>query len=173
MPKFLIRLAETNDIPLLEDVERSAAKAFSVLQRHVPNSENIVPQSLLVKMAGQRKLWVASNEAGKIIGFAGCRDMDGILYLHEISVACEFQKQGAGRKLMQTVLNEATAAGYPAVGLTTSKDIAWNFPFYETLGFREIAAHEYPSLEAQLQNAISNGADQSTRCAMIIRLNQR
>lgn len=173
MPEFLIRLAEPDDVPWLEDVERSAAKAFSVLDCPLPNGSPTVPQSLLMEMAGRGKLWVACNESGKIIGFVGCRDMDDILYVHEISVAYAFQKQGAGRSLMQAVLDEATVAGYPAVGLTTSRDIVWNFPFYETFGFREIAAYECPALSAQLQDEVHNGANPATRCAMIIRLDSR
>ena len=130
-----------------------------------------VPKELLMEMANDRKLWVAINDADQPIGFIGCRNMDNVLYIHEISVAYEFQKQGVGRKLMLTALNDAASKGYAAVGLTTRRDAVWNMPFYKTLGFFEILdIQEYPNLWAQLQDEIKNGATASIRCAMVKKL---
>ena len=162
-----IRLANLDDIATLDSVERSAAAAFLALPDYTP-SDRTVPEALLIEMANEKKLWVATDDDGKIVGFVGCKDMDGVLYVHEISVAYECQKQGIGRLLMLTVLNEAFRSGYVAVGLTTRRNAAWNMPFYKTLGFYEVVEErECPVLWSQLQNEIHHGASSSVRCAMM------
>jgi len=163
-----IRLAQPEDIPILGGVERSAAAAFLALPNHTP-SYRTVPEDMLTEMATGKKLWVATGDDDKIIGFVGCRCLDNILYVHEISVVYECQKQGVGRQLMLTVLNEAIKNEYAAVGLTTRRNAAWNMPFYKTLGFHELTEErECPVLWRQLQSEINHGADPSIRCAMIL-----
>ena len=162
-----IRFAKAKDIPFLADVERSAAKAFQALPNHI-SSDRTVDVAALEKMAAAQKLWVAEMSQGIIAGFLGCEDKGKFLYVHEISVAHEFQKQGIGRRLMTTILDEAGRLGYSAVGLTTRRDAVWNAPFYESLGFHYLLdGQEWPSLFEQLQKEIAQGANPSIRCAMI------
>ncbi len=140
--------------------------AFRVLQDYVPD-DRTVPAHILNAMANAKKLWVAVSD-NKPVSFVGCRDMGTLLYVHEISVAHNFQKQGIGRKLMQTVIENATGGGYLAIGLTTRRDARWNMPFYASLGFAEITdTGTWPDLFAQLQKEIADGANPTTRCAMI------
>ena len=162
-----IRLADLNDLRHLEDVERSAAKAFLILPGYKDDSST-VPLEMLEKMAADKNLWVAVAERDKIVGFIGCRKMDDFLYIHEISVAFEHQKQGIGCHLVRTVINEAARAGYSAIGLTTRRDATWNMPFYKKMGFVEVKdKQKWPGLFSQLEKQIENGADPSLRCAMV------
>jgi ribosomal protein S18 acetylase RimI-like enzyme len=162
-----VRLATPDDIPFLEEVERSASAAFHVLSDYVPN-ERTVPSETLVGMASAQKLWVAVTDEDKLVGFIGCRIIDNLFYIHEISVAYDFQKQGIGRHLMLTALQAARRAGYAAAGLTTRRDAIWNMPFYKSLGFTEVSNDQnWPMLFIQLQKEIAEGAAPSMRCAMI------
>lgn len=166
---FSVRLASPQDILHLEGIERSAATAFSIYPEYSPDWPT-VPQEKLQAMAKDKKLWVAVSEENKPIGFAGCRDMDNILYVHEISVSADCQKQGIGRKLMDTILSFASLEQYDGVGLTTSRDVPWNMPFYKTLGFSEMTDQiEQPMLWEQLQHEIKDGANPRTRCTMLKR----
>lgn len=162
-----IRLANENDISFLADVERSASIVFHSLPDY-DSSGRTVETVLLEKMIEAQKLWVAVNSKDQTVGFIGCRNIDDFLYIHEISVAYDFQKKGIGRLLMQNVLQEAEHSGYPAVGLTTRRDALWNGPFYKSLGFVEVTdAKEWPGLFTQLQKEVNQGANPSIRCAMI------
>lgn len=162
-----MRPAIPADIPLLPDVERSAARAFLALPGYV-ESGRTVPEDVLAGMAEAGRLWVAVDGEDRPVGFVGCRDLGQLLYVHEISVALPFQKQGIGRRLMRTVLAEALNRGYPAVGLTTRRDAVWNAPFYASLGFAEIQdSNAWPELFARLQKEIAEGADPAQRCAMV------
>ena len=109
----------------------------------------------------------------KPVGFIACREMDGLLYVHEMSVAVEHQKQGIGRNLMLKILDEAAKANYPGVSLTTRRHASWNMPFYKKLGFIEVEdAREWPGLFAQLQKEINSGTDSLERGAMIKKLKE-
>lgn len=95
------------------------------------------------------------------------------MYIHEISVAYEAQKQGIGRRLMLTVLDFAQNGGYSAIGLTTRRDARWNMPFYQSLGFIETRdAQVWPDLFARLENEVAQGANPAIRCAMVRMLQQ-
>lgn len=131
-----IRSAITTDIPILEDVERSAAKAFTSLPDYEPDDQT-VPQPILTEMMNNGLLWVAVSSDDIPVGFIGCREIDNMLYIHEISVAFEYQKRGIGQDLMQYVLTVAPDKNYKAVGLTTRRDTDWNMPFYKKMGFEE------------------------------------
>lgn len=165
-----IRLATIDDVQYLADVERSAARAFHVLPDYIKTGHT-VPTELLVNMAADGKLWVAVDDQKKPVGFIACREMDGLLYVHEVSVAFEHQRQGIGRNLMLKVLDEAVRAGYPGVSLTTRRQAAWNMPFYKKLGFLEVeSAQEWLGLFVQLQKEIDSGTASLERCAMIKKL---
>ena len=162
-----IRPAAEKDIKILADVERSAAEAFLTLSEYIP-SDRTVPSDLLMQMMTNKNLWVATVDESEPVGFIGCMDMNNLLYVHEISVAHKFQKQGIGRRLMLHIIDGASRANYPAVGLTTRRDAVWNMPFYKTLGFIETTeSQKWPGLFAQLQKEIDNGADSAIRCAMV------
>jgi ribosomal protein S18 acetylase RimI-like enzyme len=166
-----IRPATRDDIQYLADIERSAAQAFRILPDYVDNTHT-VPTELLVGMAETGKIWVAVADQ-KPVGFIACGEMDGFLYVHEMSVAFEHQKQGIGRNLMLKVLDEAAKANYPGISLTTRRHAAWNMPFYKKLGFIEAEnAQELPGLFAQLQKEINSGTASLERCAMIIKLKE-
>ncbi len=161
-----IKFAEDNDIYHLSAVERSAAQAFHVLKDYESSDRTVSPEQLLA-MQATNLLWVAQN-AQQLVGFIGCRGMGALLYIHEVSVAYDYQQQGIGRQLMQTAIHAAEEQGYTAVGLTTRRDAPWNMPFYQSLGFTELPHHNaYPQLTAQLAREIIEGADPAIRCAMV------
>jgi len=164
---FIIRLGNKDDVASLENVERSAAEAFAILPDYRPGGRTVPPQ-ILYKMVVSKNLWVAVDKEDRVKGFVGCQTMDDCLYVHEISVALNFQKQGIGRRLMNTVIDEAAKRGHAGVVLTTTRHVRWNMPFYKTLGFSEVIdGQKWPNLYAQLQKEIVESADASTRCAMV------
>jgi GNAT superfamily N-acetyltransferase len=164
---YTIRVAGDRDIPLLEEVERLAEKAFVVLSDYVL-SGNTVPQALLQEMAARQMLWVATSDDDRPIGFVACREMESLLYVHEISVAFEHQKKGVGRRLMERVIDHAIARNYSHIGLTTNRHVDWNKPFYATLGFSEIGdGEEHPELWQHLLEEIKNRTNPGERCAMV------
>ncbi len=161
-----IRTAREEDIPQLANVELSAAKAF-IGSKVGSVADRTVAPALLSKLAARGTLWVAVEEADKPVGFAACYPLDGFFYLHEISVAQEFQGRSIGRRLMNVIEDYAFDKAYPYIGLITFRDIRWNGPFYQSLGYREIAPDLYSGLHNKFKEDIRNGFDPAMRCAMI------
>jgi predicted N-acetyltransferase YhbS len=53
-----------------------------------------------------------------------------------MSVDPAHSRRGLGTRLVQSVIDAARGGGFAGLTLTTFKDIPWNGPFYEKMGFR-------------------------------------
>lgn len=160
-----IRLAVEKDVPYLDAVEQSAAKAFIGSSVGYIESRS-VPQELLLKLCNNGTLWVAVED-DKPVGFVATYPLDGFLYVHEISVAHDQQGKGIGRRLMNVVEDYAIDKDYPYIGLITFRDIRWNGPFYKSLGYKEIAPDTYSGLHNKYKHGLRPDRDPSLRCVMI------
>ncbi|MFD1048274.1 GNAT family N-acetyltransferase, partial [Kibdelosporangium lantanae] len=103
-------------------------------------------------------VWVAGDPP---VAFAYADWLDGRLHLHQIAVHPSYVRQGIGSALMARVISAAGSAG---VKLTTFRDVPWNGPWYEKLGFREL--HELTPALAALVEAERGLADLGPRVVM-------
>lgn len=121
-------------------------------------------------MLAEGLVWVAEDE-GELTGFAACQLYMDALHLWEIAVRHDRQGRGAGRALMAEVGAEARRRDAGAVTLTTFRELPWNGPFYESLGYRILARHELNGrLTAILMRERRLGLDVDARCAMRLTL---
>jgi GNAT superfamily N-acetyltransferase len=110
--------------------------------------------------------WVGEVEH-QVIGFLCAHEMDRDLHIEELAVRQEWQGQGIGRRLLQTVVEYARRNGFRSVTLTTFREVAWNEPFYRSMGFEIIPAEKMdPQLEEILCAEIARGFAADKRCAM-------
>jgi GNAT superfamily N-acetyltransferase len=72
------------------------------------------------------------------VGFVLLELVDQGLHLSELSVAPDHGRRGLGRRLVEFVCEWGRVQGFDALTLTTYRDVAWNGPFYQRLGFRVI-----------------------------------
>jgi predicted N-acetyltransferase YhbS len=133
---YIIRSARAEELPLLAQIERSAAALFldtpyAFLANDEPLSLEFVRQRFQV---GQ--VWVAVDPQNVVVGFAITRELDDTIYLQEMDVAPAHGQKGLGSALVETVCTWAQLQGYGAISLSTFRDLAWNAPFYSKLGFR-------------------------------------
>jgi GNAT superfamily N-acetyltransferase len=133
-----IRSARIEELPLLSQIEQSAARLFldtpyTFLVNDDPLSLDFVQQQF---HAG--RVWVAVNCHETVVGYAIAREVDNTLYLQQIDVAPEHGRRGIGAALVKTVCDWATQQGYAIVSLSTFRDLPWNAPFYSKLGFRPV-----------------------------------
>ena len=91
----------------------------------------------------------------------------GELHIWEFDVRLDGQRRGIGRRLLQRLIAEASAAGLSAITLTTFRDVPWNGPFYQSMGFKLLASEELDvRLNALLATEIDKGLPAARRCAM-------
>jgi GNAT superfamily N-acetyltransferase len=92
------------------------------------------------------------------VGFAVADVIDGAAHIEQVSVHPAHAHQRIGAMLLDHVAAWAVRQGLPAMTLVTFRGVPWNAPYYERLGFRELAASEVtPGLIAR--RAADRGAD--------------
>ena len=135
---YKIRSARVEELPLLSQVEQSAARLFldtpyAFLVNDEPLSLDFVQQQF---HAGQ--VWVAVDCHEIVVGYAIAREVDDTLYLQQIDVEPEHGRRGIGSALVNTVCDWAKQQGYSIVSLSTFRDLPWNAPFYSKLRFNPV-----------------------------------
>jgi GNAT superfamily N-acetyltransferase len=68
-------------------------------------------------------------------GFVCLELVDKIPHVWQLAVDPDHARQGLGRSLMEAALDWARSEQFDAITLTTYRDVPWNRPFYESLGF--------------------------------------
>ena len=131
------------DLRHLQSVERRAVALFEGWWKETGLTPAVLADvSGLDELEAARvrgHLWVATTSANEIVGFAQVVILDGVAHLDEVDVVPEHGRRGVGSRLVDAVCRWAQEAGYPAVTLSTFRDVPWNRAFYERRGFRPIA----------------------------------
>ncbi|WP_085687169.1 MULTISPECIES: GNAT family N-acetyltransferase [unclassified Pseudomonas] len=165
---FTVRAARAADATALPAIEQSAAELF----RRDPSlswlADAAVPQASEHSPAIERgELWVAENNDGQLAGFLRAVTVDRQLHIEELSVSQHFQGRGVGRKLLLAAIEQARLWQLRAVTLTTFRDLPWNAPFYQRMGFALLSAEDTGAhLNHVLRDEIAHGLPGERRCAM-------
>lgn len=172
---YLVEPARAADLPALPRIEREAVSLFEPWQlpESVLNDTTSIEEFQAAHDAGL--LWIARTP-DEVVGFALVELLDGCPHLEEIDVHPAHGRRGVGRALMNAVMTWARDVGYPSITLTTFRDVPWNAPFYERLGFRVLEPSELtPGLEAVVQDEATRGLDRDRRVVMrhILRVAER
>lgn len=165
---FTIEPARIEDIAQLSAIEREAASLFAGWQVpiEVLEEETSLPEFSAAQRAG--RLWVARSNGGSVVGFALVDLVGGRPHLEEIDVHPSHGRRGIGRALVEAVRAWARASGYTSLTLTTFREIPWNAPFYERIGFRVLPTHELsPDLQAVVRDEAARGLDPAARVVMV------
>jgi GNAT superfamily N-acetyltransferase len=165
--KIVIRAAEPDELKRLGDIERSAGELFREQGLDDVADGSTVAPEFVVSFARFGAVLVAEAD-GTLAGFALVASYDRHAHLYEVSVSKDFQGEGIGRKLVGAVNEWARSKGFKAVTLSTFSDVPWNAPFYETIGFRQLAAHEWtPAFHVLRAHEEDAGLDIDRRCFMM------
>lgn len=166
---YLIRRARAEDAALLGGLEQAAARRFAeVGLARIAGGRPTAAEEYLEGIAAGL-IWVAARGDGTLAGLAIAGWRDGQGYLAELSV----HPGDAGRRLGARLIGEVEAwalrEGFTRLSLTTFRDVPWNRPYYERLGFRVLAEEEIgPELGEVRRNERTRGLDDlSPRVAMM------
>jgi GNAT superfamily N-acetyltransferase len=78
-----------------------------------------------------------------------------------------YGRRGLGGRLLEAVCDWARAHGYPAVTLSTFRDVPWNGPFYRRHGFRDLRPAEWtPGMQAIREKEARHGLRVEARVFM-------
>ena len=163
----VIRPGRPGDLPRLGAIEDSGAETFTAYGQPLADGSPPSPPDQWADALAAGLLWVADDAAVGPIGFVAGKVTDDGLYIEEVDVVMERQREGHGRRLMQAAIDGARDRRLAAVTLTTFRSIPWNAPFYASMGFDVLEAPT-PHLAATLAKEAASGFED--RCAMRLAL---
>ena len=155
---MLIRLAQPAELPYLQEIENAAGESFRDIG--MPEIADDDPMSL--EALAEHEVRVAVGEEGVPVAFVAISDVDGAIHIHEAAVHPSHARQGIGAALIEHVRRSGRA-----VTLTTFRDVPWNQPYYERLGFR-VVTDVSPGLAEIMRGEASRGLDPANRVAMVL-----
>jgi GNAT superfamily N-acetyltransferase len=135
---YEVRSATREDLPALAAVERAAQALFAEAGMPELRDAPVLDLSEVERYFAEGFVAVATHPRDGVVGFVVVRPLGGCAHVQEIDVHPDHGHMGLGRRLLELALDWSRRAGYPAVTLTTFRDVAWNAPFYARCGFREL-----------------------------------
>lgn len=140
---YQIRLARLDEVARLQQVEHDAGALFAGLGLIDDTLDASFPLAELKRLIGLGQVWVACTADDLVVGAVITSVRDGTGYVEELDVLPAHGRRGLGARLLACVCTWAERQGYPAVTLSTFRDVPWNGPFYRKQGFRELAREEW------------------------------
>jgi GNAT superfamily N-acetyltransferase len=168
---YTIHLATAAHVAALPGIESKAAARFAGW--HVPRAVLIKTTSLPALAAAQAtgQLWVALSRSDDPVGFGLVEALGTRLHLEELDVLPDHGGRGIGTALVDEIERWARLNRFREIALTTFRDVPWNAPFYQKLGYEIV---DEPRLDAVLRRWLKDdgarGLDQTRRVAMRKRL---
>jgi GNAT superfamily N-acetyltransferase len=162
----VIRPLRPSDAPVVQGIERHAGDRFrTVGLAHVADDDPFSVGELSEYASGGRG-WVATDDDTPI-AYAVVDVIDGNAHVEQVSVHPDHQGRGIGRALLDRVAEWARSNGMPAMTLTTFRDVEWNQPLYEHLGFVVMTDDEVgPELVELVAEEAEDGLDPELRSCM-------
>jgi ribosomal protein S18 acetylase RimI-like enzyme len=165
---IVVRPASVDDVPAMQAVSIAAAERFrGVDDPRIARSADAPPYWTegLERASREQRAWVAVDDGGSVVGFAVAWVVDGEGHLDELAVVPEHGRRGVGRALVDEVVAWTVAQDLASITLTTFRDVPWNAPYYEKLGFHVVEPLT-PVLQALIDQQATWGLEPSLRVVM-------
>jgi GNAT superfamily N-acetyltransferase len=133
-----VRPVRPGEFALLRDVERDAGQRFRTVGLEVIADNEPTSEAFIAAIGSHGVALCAVDDNDEPVGFVLAGRLDQALHVYELSVATVWGGQGIGRRLMSEVTDRARGLGVASLTLATFRDVPWNRPFYERLGFAEV-----------------------------------
>lgn len=164
---YTVERATAAQIAALPAIERAAAERFRGWD--VPDAimREATPSSVLQAARASGLLWVALDRGGDPVGFAYVKSASKRVHLEELDVHPDHGRRGIGTALLRVVERWAIASERCEITVTTFRDVPWNAPFYEAVGFEMVAPADLDAeLKERLHAEAERGLDPARRVAM-------
>jgi GNAT superfamily N-acetyltransferase len=162
-----VRAAAPRDFETLRAIERAAGRLFVDIGMEDIAADEPPSVEVLSGYADRGMAWVLADADDAPVGYVIVDIVDGCAHVEQISVHPDQQRKGHGRTLIDHVADWARSQSMAALTLTTFREVPWNAPYYERLGFRPLAEAELgPELAAVRANEAAHGLDPTTRVCM-------
>jgi GNAT superfamily N-acetyltransferase len=155
------------DVPALQELERAAGETFRPLGMDRIADDDPLPAAELLRFGRAGLAWVGEDVDGTPVAYLAAEVVDGALHVEQVTVHPRAARRGLGGELLEHAAGLARARGLAALTLTTFRDVPWNAPYYERLGFRAVPEPGLgPGLRAVRRHEASIGLDAWPRVVM-------
>ena len=159
-----IRPARADEIERVREIERVSATRFLGTDRAWLAEDEPTDAGTLAERIGAGRLLVAAD--GEVpVAFVMFRPLEGCAYVEQIDVLPSHARRGIGAALLDAVTELARARGWPALTLSTFKDVPFNAPYYARLGFA-VVEELTPGLAKVRAEHEARGLDETARVFM-------
>ncbi|MFB9979290.1 GNAT family N-acetyltransferase [Mesorhizobium kowhaii] len=158
----------------MPDIEQSAGEAYRGIAElaWIADDENQTVERHR-ELIAKGTCWVAVEHEDRPVAFLSAEIQDDTLHIWELAVRLDRQRSGIGRALIEKAIADARERRLVALTLTTFRDVIWNAPFYQKLGFQALDdARAGERLRQILRREIEHGMPASQRCAMRLVLSE-
>ena len=164
-PGVTVRQARPEDVGRLNAIQLAAGNAFRDIGMPAAADTFPLPAESLSGYRRAGRAWVAADEHDEPVGFVVFDVVDGCAHIEQVSVHPAHAGQRIGAMLLDYVADWAAEQDLHGMTLITFRGVPWNAPYYERLGFRELAESEVtPELAAR--NA-DQGGNSAARVCML------
>ncbi|MER8565917.1 GNAT family N-acetyltransferase [Mesorhizobium sp. M0924] len=163
-----IRIAQEADAEALPYIEQSAGEAYREIKElaWIADDDNQTVERHR-ELIANGTCWVATEHGDWPVAFLSAEIQNDTLHIWELAVRLDRQRLGIGRALLEKAIADARQSRLVALTLTTFRDVVWNAPFYQKLGFRVLDdAQAGEPLRQMLRREVEHGMPASRRCAM-------
>lgn len=153
----------------LAPIERAAGLLF--LQVGMPEiaRDEPLPEDVLFRGVDTRMLWVAVDEVeGALpVAYLLAERLDESFHIEQLTVHPRYARQRIGSRLVDACSDWAATSAYQSLTLTTFRDVPWNAPYYQRIGFVEVPDSRLsPALRKIVQREHDLGLDRWPRVVM-------
>jgi GNAT superfamily N-acetyltransferase len=160
-----VRQARPEDVGRLQAIQLAAGNAFRDVGMPAVAESPPLPAESLSGYRRAGRAWVAADEYDDPVGFVVADVVDGRVHIEQVSVHPAHAGQRIGAMLLDYVAAWAEGQDLTGMTLITFRGVPWNAPYYERLGFRELADAEVSPGLAALKAA--EGGNLSARVCML------
>lgn len=164
----MIRRPGSHELLLIQELEVRAARLFLDLDMDVVANDPPPPLQELHEDLLRGRIWVATDDHDALVGYLRTGWVDEAPHLEQVTVDPAHGRRGHGRALIAHAENWGRTMGAGRMTLTTYRDVPWNGPYYQRLGWRELAPDELgPELRTIRAGEAARGLDRWARTAMV------
>jgi GNAT superfamily N-acetyltransferase len=162
-----IRPPRRDELEALRSIERDAGGAFAAIGMAEIAADE--PPSL-VELESRRahgRARVAVDAQDRPIAYLISSVVDGCAHIDQVSVRSAHARRGVGAALIEHLAETARAEHRPALTLTAFREVPWNAPYYQRLGFVIVEpADQGPELAALVRREAATIPSNAPRVAM-------
>lgn len=158
-----IRTARPDELVGLQRIEDASGELFRAIGMPEIADDDPLPLDVLAHLQALGQVWVAADPDP--VAWIAVEEVDGCAHVEQVSVHPDRARRGIGRRLIDHVDAWSSARGLAGLTLTTFRDVPWNGPYYERLGFRPVA-EPTPGLAAVVAQETARGLDPATRTCL-------